>query len=361
MLADAYDAIKAIDTGVNVIGLGLSPRGSGDGRSLFPVQFLAQLGAAYKTLNRSAPLLDAISFHPYPFPEDKAPDRTSDWPTIGLADLARLKQAVWDAFNGTGQKTVDAGLNPRPVVSAVKQALAATSGGTSCSTTPVSWQPETGVVGFDAGFGSDGKTALANGSKVWGFAPSAQEDATYTAGVFPAGTTGADATRALAVHRRLAADTKPLFTTAGKIRAMLKSLAKFELNGKDGSYVYAVTVTSTTNPSRSETAVSGPFTVGATRSGTTIGATAKPQLRAGRRNQLGIVPQESATDRPSPPYTTRSRLRGSAGDCGRDHRRSRLPGSVAPPPAAPAPRSPGIQPLPTCSPQPTSAPRSASR
>lgn len=45
---------------------------------------------------------------------------------------------------------------------------------------------------------------------MWGLAPSAEEDATYTAGVFQVGTTSADATRALAVHGRLAADTKPL-------------------------------------------------------------------------------------------------------------------------------------------------------
>ena len=110
VLAAAYDAIKAIDGSVDVIGLGLSPRGTGDGKSLFPVQFLARLGAAYRALNRSAPLMDAISFHPYPFPENKAPDKPSDWPTIGMADLARFKQAIWDAFNGTGQKTVERGL-----------------------------------------------------------------------------------------------------------------------------------------------------------------------------------------------------------------------------------------------------------
>ena len=88
-LADVYDAIHPM--GVNVIGLGLSPRGTGDGRSLFPVQFLQQLGAAYKQMGRSAPLMDAISFHPYPFPVDKAPTLASQWPTIGMADLARLK------------------------------------------------------------------------------------------------------------------------------------------------------------------------------------------------------------------------------------------------------------------------------
>ena len=59
VLAEAYDAIKAIDPGVTVIGLGLSPRGSGDGSSLFPVQYLARLGTAYKAMNRTAPLMDA--------------------------------------------------------------------------------------------------------------------------------------------------------------------------------------------------------------------------------------------------------------------------------------------------------------
>jgi hypothetical protein len=337
VLADAYDAIKQIDSGVNVIGLGLSPRGSGDGKSLFPVQFLAQLGTAYKALNRTAPLMDAISFHPYPFPEDKAPDRTSDWPTIGMADLARLKQAISDAFAGTAQKTVegglpihldevayqvatdgkpgytgaetvklvdeatqakhytqivqqvacdptiaslsffhfvdetdrtrfqsgflDAALGPRPVAAAVKQALADTAGGTKCPGALVNWIPETGVVGFDPGFSPDGKTALGAG-KVWGFRPTAEEDTDFFAGVFAADVTAADAGRSLQARGRLAADAKPLFTTKGSIKAMLKGLAKFELTGKNGTYVYAIRAISKTNPNRTETAVSQPFTVG---------------------------------------------------------------------------------------------------
>ena len=336
VMAEAYDAIKAIDPGVTVIGLGLSPRGNGDGSSLFPVQYLARFGAAYKALNRTAPVMDAFSFHPYPFPEDKAPDKTSDWPTIGMANLARLKQAISDAFTGTGQKTVegglpinldevayqvstdgkpgysgnetvrlvdeatqatyyaqivqqvacdpsiaslsffhfvdetdrsrfqsgflDVGLGARPVVAAVKQALADTAGGTKCTGTPVDWVREGGVVGFDPGFSPDGKTTLGSG-KVWGFQPTAEEDASFFAGVFPAGETAADAGRNLQKHGR-ALGSRPLFTVKGSIRAMLKGLAKFALNGKNGTYVYAISATSTTNTTRSVTVVSQPFTVG---------------------------------------------------------------------------------------------------
>ena len=346
-LADAYDAIKAIDSGVNVIGLGLSPRGSGDGKSLFPVQFLQQLGAAYKALGRTAPLMDAISFHAYPFPVDKAPDKTSDWPTIGMADLARLKQAIWDAFNGTGQKTVDGGLpihldeiayqvptdgkpgysgaenvttideatqatyygqivnqvacdpsiaslsffhfvdeteragfqsgfldasgSSRAIVGAVQQALSATSGGTRCAGTPVSWEPETGVVGFDPGFTADGKTALRNGSKVWGFNPAAQEDATFSASVMPVDATGSAGA--------------PLTTLDGSIPAMLARLVKFELAGKNGLFVYKITATSKVNPSRTSTATSSPFTVGTAVAVVTPGAPALPASARGVVNK----------------------------------------------------------------------------
>ena len=336
VMAEAYDAIKAIDPGVIVIGLGLSPRGSGNGSSLFPVQYLARFGQAYRAMNREAPLMDGFSFHPYPFPEDKAPERTSDWPTIGMADLARLKQALSDAFTGTAQKAVegglpihldevayqvptdgkpdysgketvrvvdeaaqaryytqivqqvacdpsiaslsffhfvdetdrsrfqsgflDAGLAARPVVAAVRQALAETAGGTTCTGTPVTWTREDGVVGFDPGFAADGKTPLGRG-KVWGFRPTAEEDTDFIAGVFPSDATTADVTRSLQARSR-ASESKPLFTVRGSFKAMLVGLAKFELTGRNGTYVYAIRATSKTSPTRSETAVSLPFTVG---------------------------------------------------------------------------------------------------
>ena len=85
VLANAYAAIKSARPDANVIGVGLSPRGSGDPRnqgggslSMFPVQYLLAMGKAYRDQGLSGKIMDAISFHPYAFPEDKAPDWTSD-------------------------------------------------------------------------------------------------------------------------------------------------------------------------------------------------------------------------------------------------------------------------------------------
>lgn len=110
ILADAYDAIKGVDPSIQVVGVGLSPRGSGDGSSQFPPQFIKQMGDWYRSSGRTKPLMDAFSFHPYPFPVNKPPTGVSDWPTVGMPDLYRLKQAIWDAFNGTAQPTVEDGL-----------------------------------------------------------------------------------------------------------------------------------------------------------------------------------------------------------------------------------------------------------
>ena len=67
---------------------------------------------------------------------------------------------------------------------------------------------------------------------------------------------------------------------------MLSSLAKFALTGKNGSYVYAIKVTSTTNPNRSATTVSGKFTVGTGSGTTTGGATSAPRLRGTSRPSI---------------------------------------------------------------------------
>jgi hypothetical protein len=49
--------------------------------------------------------MDEFSFHPYPERDTHPLERGYSWPKAGLVNLDRIKQAVWDAFNGTGQPT----------------------------------------------------------------------------------------------------------------------------------------------------------------------------------------------------------------------------------------------------------------
>ena len=54
--------------------------------------------------------MDGLSFHPYPNAATDPLDRGYPWPNAGFVDLARIKQAAWDAFAGTAQPTTVDGL-----------------------------------------------------------------------------------------------------------------------------------------------------------------------------------------------------------------------------------------------------------
>jgi hypothetical protein len=110
VLARAYDALKAVDPTINVIGIGLSPRGNDNPRapnniSRSPVRFLKELGAAYRASHRAKPLMDQLGFHPYPHSSADSIATGYIWPNAGMVNLGRIKQAVWDAFHGTAQPT----------------------------------------------------------------------------------------------------------------------------------------------------------------------------------------------------------------------------------------------------------------
>jgi hypothetical protein len=114
-LAAGYDALKAVDPTIQVIGLGLSPRGNDQPTatsnvSTSPVRFLAALGAWYRATGRTLPLMDGLSFHPYPNQAIDPIDRGYNWPKAGFANLDRIKQAMWDAFRETAQPTTVNGL-----------------------------------------------------------------------------------------------------------------------------------------------------------------------------------------------------------------------------------------------------------
>lgn len=115
LLARAYDALKSVDPNIGVTGANLTARGNDDpdaptNASRSPVQFVADMGAAYRGMARNAPLMDDFGYHPYPpSPRDPALKKY-DWPNAGVADLDRIKQAFFDAFHGTAQRTFEEGL-----------------------------------------------------------------------------------------------------------------------------------------------------------------------------------------------------------------------------------------------------------
>src|SRR5690242_20420200 len=107
-MAACYDAVKAVDPGIDVIAFGLSPRGNDDfdapsNVSHSPVRFLKEVGDAYRQSGRTKPIADDLSVHCYPNVNTDAPSVGYLWPKIGCANFDRLKQAWWDAFHGTAQ------------------------------------------------------------------------------------------------------------------------------------------------------------------------------------------------------------------------------------------------------------------
>jgi hypothetical protein len=108
LLAASYDALKSVNPAINVIGVGLSPRGNDNplarsNPATSPVRCIRDMGAAYKASKRTRPLMDELSFHPFPNLATDPLGRGYQWPNAGLANVDRIKQAVWDAFFATGQ------------------------------------------------------------------------------------------------------------------------------------------------------------------------------------------------------------------------------------------------------------------
>jgi hypothetical protein len=108
LLAAAYDALKAQDSKLNVIGGGLAPKGSdkpNTGRDTHsPTQFILDVGAAYRASGRTTPIMDSFSMHVYG--ESPRIPPTLEHPhtkTIGIADYPKLVRLLGEAFDGTAQ------------------------------------------------------------------------------------------------------------------------------------------------------------------------------------------------------------------------------------------------------------------
>jgi hypothetical protein len=115
LLARCYDALKGVNPRIRVLGFGLSQRGNDDpdapsNASHSPVRFIRDVGAAYYASGRTRPIMDAFAFHPYPGSSTDPLEKGLAWPNASVANLDRIKQAVWDAFHGTAQPTFENGL-----------------------------------------------------------------------------------------------------------------------------------------------------------------------------------------------------------------------------------------------------------
>ena len=106
MLAQTYDALKAVSPSITVIGGAVSPRGNDSvmSRKHSPTTFIRDLGLAYRRSGRTRPIMDAFSLHPYldnsSVPPSFAHPRTT---TISLADYPKLVALLGKAFDGTAQ------------------------------------------------------------------------------------------------------------------------------------------------------------------------------------------------------------------------------------------------------------------
>jgi hypothetical protein len=112
LLAETYDALKAVSSEIRIIGGALAPRGGDDPEASrqthSPTQFIRDLGTYYRQSGRDKPVMDAFAHHPYleranlP-PSFAHPNST----TIALADYDKLVALLGQAFDGTPQPGAD--------------------------------------------------------------------------------------------------------------------------------------------------------------------------------------------------------------------------------------------------------------
>ena len=104
LLAQTYDALKAVSPDITVLGGALAPRG-GDVPSTIrpthsPTVFIHDMGQWMRDNNRTTPIMDGFDMHPYEDNSSIAPIAGThpNSTTIALADYDKLVAALGDAF-----------------------------------------------------------------------------------------------------------------------------------------------------------------------------------------------------------------------------------------------------------------------
>ena len=108
LLAETYDAVKAVSPEVRIYGGAVSPRGTDRPNGIRPTHspttFIQGLGAAYRASGRTRPVMDVLAIHPYMDNSSQAPTTTHPLGTnITIADYDKLVALLGEAFDGTAQ------------------------------------------------------------------------------------------------------------------------------------------------------------------------------------------------------------------------------------------------------------------
>lgn len=108
LLARTYDALKAVSPKIKVYGGNLAPRGFEDPESPrpthSPTQFIKDMGAAYRAMGRSKPIMDVFALHPYQTRSAIPPGQPHTGTSLGFGDYDKLVALLGGAFDGTAQE-----------------------------------------------------------------------------------------------------------------------------------------------------------------------------------------------------------------------------------------------------------------
>jgi hypothetical protein len=141
LLARTYDAVKAVQPKLPVVGGALSPHGGDNPGGARPTQsptvFIRDLGAAYRASGRTLPIMDVFGLHPYGDNSSQPPTVTHASTTIALADYGKLVALLGEAFDGTAQpgSTLPILYDEYGVESQIPPASAGLYSGTEAATT----------------------------------------------------------------------------------------------------------------------------------------------------------------------------------------------------------------------------------
>jgi hypothetical protein len=108
LLAETYDALKAVSPDVMVYGGAISPRGTDRADGIRPTHsptlFIREMGLAYRASGRDRPVMDAYVQHVYADNSSQSPAVAHPIATsIGVADYPKLVALLGEAFDGTAQ------------------------------------------------------------------------------------------------------------------------------------------------------------------------------------------------------------------------------------------------------------------